>query len=372
MKSKNILISYPIHRAFMTPIKNLSTILGEFSEKGEVIITSNEDSGEQIRYGNISHHITSKIYQNIFLRVFNFILTEIKISYLLFKISKSDDTVIYFMQNFPILPMFLSKILKLQIIWMLPSSVTIDKWKSRSDPLAIIPVLFQNIGFRISDIIIVYSPLLIKDWALEKYSSKIKIAHEHFIDFTTFRMTRQLSERSNMIGYIGRMNFEKGFGNFLDSLPTILESDKNLKILIVGDGPLKHMILKKISKAQMENNVIIKNWIPHDDLPSVYNNLKLLIIPSHTEGLPNVLLEAMACGTPVLATPVGAIPDIIKDGETGFIMKDNSPVCIAENIIRVIEYPNLEKIAINAKKMVENEFTFESSVKLWKRIFEEI
>ena len=371
MKAKNILIAYPVHRAFMTPIKNLSTILGEFSEKGVVLITSNEDSGEQIRYGNISHHITSKIYQNIFLRVFNFIMTEIKISFLLFKISKSDDTVIYFMQNFPILPMFLSKILKLHILWMLPSSVTIDKWKSRSDPLAIIPVLFQNIGFHISDIIIVYSPLLIKDWALEKYSRKIKIAHEHFIDFSTFRMTRQLSERANMIGYIGRMNFEKGFENFLDSIPPILESDNNMKILIVGDGPLKHMILKKISKAQMENNVIIKNWIPHDDLPSVYNNLKLLIIPSHTEGLPNVLLEAMACGTPVLATPVGAIPDIIKDGETGFIMKDNSPVCIAENIIRVIEYQNLEKIAINAKKMVEIEFTLESTVKQWKRIFKE-
>ena len=371
MKGKIILISYQFHRAFIIPIKNLSTILAGISEKGEVLITSNENWWEEILSGNINHHhIKSNVYQNIFFRVFNYILTEIRISYLLFTISKSDDTVIYFMHNSPILPMFLSKILRLRILWMLPSSVKISEWDSRTDPLSIFPVLVQNIGYRISDIIVVYSPLLIREWNLEKYKRKIKIGREHFIDLTTFRMMRQLSERANMIGFIGRMNFEKGFENFLDSLPAILESDKNLKIVIVGDGPLKHLIPKKVSKEQLENNVKIENWIPHEDLPRIYNNLKLLIIPSYTEGLPNVLLEAMACGTPVLATPVGAIPDIIKDGETGYVMENNSPECIVKNINRALMDPTLEYIAMNAKKMVEREFTFEITVKQWKRILD--
>ena len=356
----------------MVPLKNLSAILAVISENGEVLITSNENSWEEeILFENINHHhIISKIYQNIFFRVFNYILTEIKISYLLFTISKSDDMVIYFMHNSPILPMFLSKILRMKIIWMLPSSVKISEWDSRTDPISIFPVLIQNIGYRISDIIVVYSPLLIREWNLEKYKRKIKIGREHFIDLTTFRMMRQLSERANMIGFIGRMNFEKGFENFLDSLPAILESDKNLKIVIVGDGPLKHLIPKKVSKEQLENNVKIENWIPHEDLPRIYNNLKLLIIPSYTEGLPNVLLEAMACGTPVLATPVGAIPDIIKDGETGYVMENNSPECIVKNINRALMDPTLEYIAMNAKKMVEREFTFEITVKQWKRILD--
>jgi glycosyltransferase involved in cell wall biosynthesis len=168
------------------------------------------------------------------------------------------------------------------------------------------------------------------------------------------------------------MNFEKGFENFLDSLPAIFEADKNLKILIGGDGPLKQLIPKKISKEHLENNVIIKNWIPHEDLPGLYNNLKLLIIPSYTEGLSNVLLEAMACGTPVLVTPVGANPDIIKDGETGYIMEYNSPDCIKKNVNRALKDPNLENVAMNAKKMVEREFTFEITVKQWKRILDDI
>jgi glycosyltransferase involved in cell wall biosynthesis len=112
----------------------------------------------------------------------------------------------------------------------------------------------------------------------------------------------------------------------------------------------------------------LPGWISHDDLIRYLKRLRLLVIPSFTEGLPNIMLEAMACGTPVAATSVGAIPDNITDGETGFIMENNSPECISANIIRALEDPNREKIAMNAKKMVEKEFSFESTVMQWKRI----
>jgi glycosyltransferase involved in cell wall biosynthesis len=79
----------------------------------------------------------------------------------------------------------------------------------------------------------------------------------------------------------------------------------------------------------------------------------------------------MMCGTPVLATQVGAIPDIIKDRDTGFILENNSPHCVAESILRALGDPDLENIALHAKKMVEKDFTFDSTVNQWKRIFEE-
>ncbi|HQE50035.1 MAG TPA: glycosyltransferase family 4 protein, partial [Fervidobacterium sp.] len=81
-----------------------------------------------------------------------------------------------------------------------------------------------------------------------------------------------------------------------------------------------------------------------------------------------IMLEAMACGTPVLATPVGAIPDVIIDGETGFIMENNSPECIAENVIRALNSPDLERIAGNGRRFVEENFTFEKVVENWKRV----
>jgi len=74
----------------------------------------------------------------------------------------------------------------------------------------------------------------------------------------------------------------------------------------------------------------------------------------------------MACGTPVLATSVSAIPDVIKDCETGFMMEDNSPEVIAANVIRALEHPDLEGIAQRAQALVERKFTFERAVERWR------
>ena len=84
------------------------------------------------------------------------------------------------------------------------------------------------------------------------------------------------------------------------------------------------------------------------------------------------MLEAMACGTQVLATPVGAIPDVIIDGKTGFIMENNSPECIAENVIRELASPDQEEIAEAGRRFVEENFTFEKVVENWRRILQEI
>ena len=96
------------------------------------------------------------------------------------------------------------------------------------------------------------------------------------------------------------------------------------------------------------------------------------MIPSQFEGLPNILLEAMACGTLVLATPVGAIPDVIVDGRTGFIMEDNSPDCIAKNVTRVLNSSDSEQVAENGRRFVEEHFTFEHAVARWKEVLEGI
>ncbi|HQE50392.1 MAG TPA: glycosyltransferase family 4 protein [Fervidobacterium sp.] len=91
-----------------------------------------------------------------------------------------------------------------------------------------------------------------------------------------------------------------------------------------------------------------------------------------THTYPTVHDYAMACGTPVLATPVGAIPDVIIDGKTGFIMENNSPECIAANVIRALSSPDLERIAEAGRRFVEENFTFENVVARWKEVLEEI
>lgn len=95
--------------------------------------------------------------------------------------------------------------------------------------------------------------------------------------------------------------------------------------------------------------------------------LKLLVLPSFGEGLPKTILEAMACGTPVLATAVGGIADVIKDGETGFILESTSPECIAQGIVKALQRPDLAAVAERARKLVLDEYTLGATQGKWSQ-----
>ena len=86
------------------------------------------------------------------------------------------------------------------------------------------------------------------------------------------------------------------------------------------------------------------------------------MLPSYIEGFSNIVLEAMARGTPVLANSVLGIHDLIKDGETGFIMENNSPECIAKNVIRVLAHPNINEITKNARALIEEKYNYLAAV----------
>ncbi|WP_181391450.1 glycosyltransferase family 4 protein [Methanospirillum stamsii] len=231
---------------------------------------------------------------------------------------------------------------------------------------------FSTIGYFFADKIILYSSKLIPEWKLGKYSEKIIIAQRHFLDFTTFTITTPYKDRYPLIGYIGRLSGEKGVLHFTEALPAILNRHKDLRCLIGGDGQLKDSIESSLHDNDISIRVDLPGWISHDELPHYLNQLRLLIIPSYTEGLPNIMLEAMACGTPVLATPVGAIPDVLIDGDTGFIMENNSPECITKNVIRALNSPDLFVIAEKGRRYVEKNFSFENALVIWKNVLEKI
>ena len=142
--------------------------------------------------------------------------------------------------------------------------------------------------------------------------------------------------------------------------------------LIGGDGPLYDYLRQYIAKNNLSTKVVLSGWVNHGDLPEYLNRLKLLVIPSYSEAGPIIAYEAMACGTPVLGTRVGCVLMSLEDGKTGYLLPNNSPECIAENVVRALGSPDLELVAEAGRQFVEENFTFESTVARWKGLLEEI
>jgi glycosyltransferase involved in cell wall biosynthesis len=141
----------------------------------------------------------------------------------------------------------------------------------------------------------------------------------------------------------------------------------------VGKGLLKNEIRSILEVPIASNMVQIIESVPEEAFPDLLNELRLYILPSHSEGLPNTILEAMASGTPTLATPVGAISDVISQEETGFLLTSYNPKHIARTIIDLISKPTLlERVSINSQRYVIENFSYEKTLESWRKMYRDI
>jgi glycosyltransferase involved in cell wall biosynthesis len=363
-------VSYLFHEAFMTPFSNLERILNCLSSESSVIVCGLDQIFNKINREK-SYQIYHRKYSNLLLRIISFIISQISISIKMISIKSRIDIYIFFMDGGIILPIFTAKLLGKKTLWLLPSSF-LKMEKHNRDLLSHLLAYTQALSYKIVDKIVIYSPYLINEFGLNEFCDKILIAHEHILDSQEFRIHKPLRNRSTLVGYIGRLSNEKGVMNFVKAIPEILRERKDIDFLIGGDGPLRQEVLGFIEKNNIGKSVKFTGWISRDDLPKYLNEMKLFVLPSYTEGLPNMLLEAMVSCTPVLAANVGAIPSVIKEGETGFIMKDNSPNCIAIDIIRALENPDLDGVAQRAEILIKREFSFEMTVQCWKSVLKNV
>ena len=354
-----------------TSMNNLSQIFKPIFNDITLVTTldQNESLSSQIENAeHINYHIVNhKGGGNKFSRIFNIIWSQFRISYNLLKIVRKTDSFL-FLGELLILPMLTAKIFRKKTFLSLPSS-QLQMSIAIGDIFSRELQYISRMAFLISSSIILYTPNLITEWSLEEYKHKIVFAHEQYIDFTKFQKTKKTDDRKNLIGYVGRLSPEKGIDNFVKAIKLLSKDRDDLRFCIIGDGNLMDKTKLYIKNNGLEDVTSILGRIDQDELPKYLNELQMLVIPSYTEGLPNIMLEAMACGTPVLAPSVGGIPDIITDGNNGFILQDNSPETISEGIKKVSDYPAKNDISENAEETVKKYFNYETVVKQWSNIF---
>jgi glycosyltransferase involved in cell wall biosynthesis len=373
MKKRNLrigIVTPPVEKAGIFPLSNLVEIICAFSLP-TYLITGNMglEIPILIRKNVYLVEVPYQYRSSIYLRAVNYIFMQLRIAYKILLLKNQLNIWIFYLDSHLfIFPVIIAKLTGKKVVFSLASSNKQEIKAKRSPFLDKIPGYCESTCLRLADTIILYSENLIKEWSLEKYRKKIRISHKHFLDLNKFKIMKPLVDREKKIAYIGRFSQVKGTDNFVKAISLILTEDINVSFLIGGDGDEKGQIIRYLDEKGLSNKIEIPGWISHDRLPDFLNDVKLLVLPSYTEGLPNIMLEAMACGTPVLATPVGSIPDFIKDGQTGFIMENNSPECIAKNVIRAFNHPCLSQIGTNGRLLAEQDFTFEKAVESYQEI----
>jgi glycosyltransferase involved in cell wall biosynthesis len=211
---------------------------------------------------------------------------------------------------------------------------------------------------------------------LAVYSHKLKIAPIStlpilFSGQQIYR--RRLPDRKNTIGYVGRFEIEKG----VKKLPKIIKYTVqkrgivDLQWLLIGDGTLKPYVENEIKSTGLSDYVQFTGWLEKPE--EFLCNITLLVLPSEAEGLPNVVLEAMACGVPVLATRVGGITDLVTESKTGFLLNSADPAHIADRIVELLKMPMLlEKVSLTAYNWVRENYSQEKIIEIWRNALAEL
>jgi glycosyltransferase involved in cell wall biosynthesis len=170
----------------------------------------------------------------------------------------------------------------------------------------------------------------------------------------------QNKEKIYSLLFVGRLEKAKGVDIFLRAVQIISENYKrDLRVAIVGGGNLEKetkSLAKDLRVAKMIEFLGVRN-----DVAELMKKSKVFILPSRWEGLPIVLLEAMANGIPVVSTPVGGIPELLKNGKDSILVEPDNPKALAEAILKLLQNENLRKNMINnAFEKVKKEYSIEN------------
>lgn len=128
----------------------------------------------------------------------------------------------------------------------------------------------------------------------------------------------------------GRFSPEKGFDVLIDAASEVIKQHPEVGFVLLGDGPLRDDLTRRIAHQRLEGRFILGGF--RTDLDSLLGSADVHVLSSHTEGLPVIILEAMAAGVPVVATRVGGVPEVIEDGLHGFLAEPGNAASLAEKL----------------------------------------
>ena len=203
--------------------------------------------------------------------------------------------------------------------------------------------------FPLSNKILVFSKNDMKKIEMLAPKEKIKILQNavKVDDFTSkdksFKKDLSIPEDGGVILFLSRLIKEKGVYDLIESITTVAKEYKNVYFIIAGEGPERNRMEMICKEKGIEKQVRFTGHVNNKNLLKAYSCADIFVLPTYSEAMPMVILEALAAGLPIISTPIGAIPDIIKDGINGFLIEPNSPKQLAEKILFLLHNEETKK-----------------------------
>jgi len=198
-----------------------------------------------------------------------------------------------------------------------------------------------------------------------------------YINLDKFKLLKTIDQRENVIGFIGRLEEDKGVIDFIKISQLIsLKTRKhglNARFYIVGSGRLDKVV-RSITAKMSDKGMDIKfyGFIENDLLPTLLNETKILILPykSPAEGIPTVVLEAFACGVPVIAYDTGLIKSVVINELTGFVVPINNYKAIVNLVVQLLSHRELlMNISRIQRKFAEEFLSYEKALERYEVLF---
>jgi glycosyltransferase involved in cell wall biosynthesis len=286
--------------------------------------------------------------------------------------------VLFFGTTSYLLPVLFSKLIGKTVVILPRGDVPLSlrlRWENRlpnllARLLAGAVSVLERVNYRLADAIVTYTPAMAAELELKRYEEKLYTNGARYVDTDQFNVQVPYEQREQVVGFLGRLDVEK-------RVPALAAAAKqtpdNVRFVFVGDGDYREMLEQKLSEEIEAGSVDIVGWVNRTEVPEQLNQMRLLVVPSHpTEGLPTVILEAMACGTPAYATPVSGVPDIVRHEETGFLLERVTPPAIAAEIESILDHEELDSISQQGRMLIETEYSFSAAVDRYDRILQQI
>lgn len=353
----------------------LLNVLSELTMVSLVTVELSENSEIHGEY-DVSEISAGATGSNLFSTMVRFLLNQVRICG---ELRRTDKDVVYFFGGLAyVAPVLFSKVIGKTVVVQPRGDVPLTlrlRWEERfPKPIAqflggVVRVL-EGITARASDRIVTYTPAMAEELGLDRFDEKLYPDGTRYIETERFSPKIPYEDRERCVGMVGRLDIEKSVEELAEAVPTLSEETK---FLFVGDGSLRDDVEADLHDEIRQDQVQITGWVDHDKIPEYLNQMKLLVLASEpTEGLPTVIQEAFACGTPVYATPVSAVPDVIKQGETGFHMSDKRPVTIAEEIEEILDRDDLSEISQKCREFAVEQYSFRASVERFRLLLADL